>query len=46
MFNMENIGLKISELRKSKDMTQMELADKMNISFQAVSNWERGVSHS
>lgn len=44
MFNMENIGLKISELRKSKDMTQMELADKMNISFQAVSNWERGNS--
>lgn len=44
MFNMENIGLKISELRKSNNMTQMELADKMNISFQAVSNWERGNS--
>lgn len=44
MFNMERIGLKISELRKSQNMTQMELADKMNISFQAVSNWERGNS--
>ena len=44
MFNMENIGLKISQLRKSNNMTQMELADKMNISFQAVSNWERGNS--
>ena len=44
MFNMKNIGLKISELRKNNNMTQMELADKMNISFQAVSNWERGVS--
>lgn len=44
MFSVENIGRKISELRKEKNMTQMELADKMNISFQAVSNWERGNS--
>lgn len=44
MFDMKTIGLKISELRKEKNMTQMELADKMNISFQAVSNWERGNS--
>ena len=44
MFNMKNIGFKISELRKKNNMTQMELADKMNISFQAVSNWERGNS--
>ena len=41
MLNMETVGFKISELRKSRNMTQMELADKMNISFQAVSNWER-----
>lgn len=44
MFNVENTGRKISELRKEKNMTQMELADRMNISFQAVSNWERGNS--
>lgn len=44
MFNMKNVGFKISELRKAKNMTQMELADKMGISFQAVSNWERGNS--
>ncbi len=44
MFNIENVGMKISELRKVKNMTQMELADRMNISFQAVSNWERGIS--
>lgn len=42
MFNMKKIGYRISELRKRHNMTQMELADKMNISFQAVSNWERG----
>ena len=41
---MKNVGFKISELRKAKNMTQMELADKMGISFQAVSNWERGNS--
>lgn len=44
MFIMNSVGAKISELRKKHNMTQMELADKMNISFQAVSNWERGNS--
>lgn len=44
MFTMTSVGAKISELRKKHNMTQMELADKMNISFQAVSNWERGNS--
>jgi len=41
---MNKIGRKISELRKRRNMTQMELADQMGISFQAVSNWERGNS--
>ncbi len=44
MFDMREIGLRIARLRKAKNMTQMELADHMNISFQAVSNWERGNS--
>lgn len=44
MFDMESIGQKISYLRKKQNMTQMELADRLNISFQAVSNWERGDS--
>lgn len=44
MFNMESIGSKIASARKAHDLTQMELADRLNISFQAVSNWERGVS--
>ena len=42
MFDMKQIGKKITELRKHNNLTQMELADKLNISFQAVSNWERG----
>lgn len=41
-FNMDQIGRKISAFRKEQNMTQMELADKLGISFQAVSNWERG----
>lgn len=42
MFDMNKIGKKISSLRKEKGITQMGLADKLGISFQAVSNWERG----
>lgn len=44
MFNMSEIGNKISLLRKSANLTQMELANRLGISFQAVSNWERGIS--
>ena len=42
MFDTKIIGKKIAALRKAKDMTQMELADQMFVSYQAVSNWERG----
>lgn len=44
MFDMKEIGCKIAKLRKEKNMTQMELADALGISFQAISNWERGES--
>lgn len=44
MFVMKKVGRRISELRKRKNMTQVELADRMGVSFQAVSNWERGNS--
>lgn len=44
MFNMQKVGKKIAELRKTHNMTQLELADKIGISFQAISNWERGNS--
>ncbi|VEU80319.1 helix-turn-helix domain-containing protein [Haploplasma axanthum] len=44
MFNMKEIGKRIAKLRKENNMTQVELADKLGISYQAVSNWERGDS--
>ena len=36
------IGHYIQHLRKSAGMTQKDLAEKLNISFQAVSKWENG----
>lgn len=36
-----SIGSKISERRKNLKMSQQDLADKLDISFQAVSLWER-----
>lgn len=44
MFDTRTTGKKIAALRKAKNMTQMELADEMGVSYQAVSNWERGNS--
>lgn len=35
------IGEKIKSLRQSKNLTQKELAEKLNVSSQAISNWER-----
>ena len=43
-FDMQRTGAMISRLRKEHGMTQMQLADALGISFQAVSNWERGQS--
>ena len=42
MFNMQEVGRTISDLRKKNNMTQMELAERLGISYQAVSSWERG----
>ena len=43
-FDMHRIGQTIACLRRDHNMTQMALADAMGVSFQAVSNWERGES--
>ena len=39
-----NIGKIITDKRKSLGLTQQALAEKLNISFQAVSKWENGTS--
>lgn len=44
MFSMQEIGKRILNLRKDRNMTQVELADYLGISYQAVSSWERGNS--
>ena len=44
MFDMKEIGARIARYRRQKNLTQMSLADNLGISFQAVSNWERGES--
>ena len=36
------IGEFISTLRKNKNMTQQELADMLNVTDRAISNWETG----
>ncbi len=41
---MNTIGKNILDFRKRNGLTQEELAGKLNVSFQAVSKWENGVS--
>ncbi len=38
------IGKFIAEKRKNKNLTQIELAQKLNITDRAISKWERGKS--
>ncbi|MBQ8208979.1 MAG: helix-turn-helix transcriptional regulator [Clostridia bacterium] len=36
------VGKQIALLRNAKELTQSELGERLNVSFQAVSKWERG----
>lgn len=38
----EKVGQQIHLLRKAKGITQNELGERLGISFQAISKWERG----
>ncbi len=40
--NQEKIGAFISKLRKEKDLTQSDIAEKLGVTNRSVSNWENG----
>ena len=40
----EKFGLFVTKLRKKKNLTQKDLAEKLYVSDKTVSKWERGVS--
>lgn len=44
MFDIKRFGAYLSRLRKNRDMTQMELADILNVTRQCVSKYENGDS--
>lgn len=44
MFDTNRVARNIKNARTKLNMTQMNLADEMGVSYQAVSNWERGNS--
>lgn len=45
MLNSIKVGNFIMEKRKEIGLTQQQLADKLNVSFQAVSKWENGTTY-
>lgn len=44
MLNINLLGNRIKELRKQRGLTQNAFAEALHVSFQAVSNWERGIA--
>ncbi len=44
MIDPHQTGAYIAQLRKERDWTQVELADRLNVTHQAVSRWETGDS--
>ena len=44
MFNMAESASRIKNARIAKNLTQTNIADALGVSYQAVSNWERGNS--
>lgn len=44
MIDTRVVGAYISELRRDADMTQAEMANRLNVTHQAVSKWENGLA--
>lgn len=44
MIVLEQLGARIATLRRERGLTQEMLAEKMGVSPQAVSKWERGLA--
>ena len=42
MIDNEKVGSLIASLRQARNMTQQDLADRLIVSHQAVSKWEKG----
>lgn len=42
--NQEKIGEFIKKIRQDNNLTQKDLAKKYNVTYQAVSKWERGLN--
>ena len=42
--NPEKVGQFIKRIRKENNLTQAELANQYNITYQAVSKWENGIN--
>ena len=46
MMTTETLGARLQRMRKQKNLTQDEVAERLNVSPQAVSKWENEISHS
>ncbi|MBQ1743546.1 MAG: helix-turn-helix transcriptional regulator, partial [Clostridiales bacterium] len=44
MIDSKKMGRFIVEKRKALGLTQTQLSEKLNVSFQAISKWENGVT--
>ncbi|MCL2813882.1 MAG: DUF2807 domain-containing protein [Oscillospiraceae bacterium] len=45
MYDLKGFGKRIEELRKNKAMTQENLAERLGVTGQAVSKWEKGMCY-